>query len=149
MKKRVNTMTPAIPRLFATLCLLSLGAFPVGCEDHDTIGGKIVDAVSDGDDKASSSLSGTWRGTSGSGHYSTVVTLSDNNGALSGSLKWSWGGVRRFSGTRSGNSVQWTTEHDREGVSDHWVMTLSSDRKRLTGHANKTDGGGYSISLSR
>lgn len=132
----------------AVLCLCHVGLSQTGCESDDTVGGKIVDAVS-GDDKASSNLSGTWKGTSGSGGSDTVVTLHDNNGALSGSLRWSWGGVRKFSGSRSGNSVQWTTQPDSAGVSDRWTMTLSSDRKRLTGHASKTDGGGYSISLSR
>ena len=29
------------------------------------------------------------------------------------------------------------------------TMTLSGDRRRLTGHATKTNGGGYAISLSR
>ena len=42
-------------------------------------------------------------GISGSGKSQTVVTLNDNDGALSGSLRWSWGGVRKFSGVRSGN----------------------------------------------
>lgn len=131
---------------------MSLGfacLFLQGCESDDTVAGKIVDEVSSKDDKASKNLSGTWTGVSGSSHSDTVVTLKDSNGTLSGSIQWSWGGVRSFSGSRSGNSVQWTTQRDHEGVSDHWVMTLSSDGRRLTGKANKTDGGGYSISLSR
>ena len=149
MKTPITRCVSAICHVSAALCLLAVGAFVFGCEGHDTVGGKIVDAVSGDDDKASSNLSGTWRGTSGSSGSDTVVTLRDDNGVLSGSLKWSWGGKRSFTGSRSGNSVQWTTQRDKDGVSDHWNMTLSSDRKHLTGHANKTDGGGYSISLSR
>lgn len=133
----------------AMICLaVVLGC--MGCEEDNTIGGKLVDEIK-GDDsgKASANISGTWRGISGTGQGDTVVTVRDVDGALSGSLKWWWGGVRSFSGTRSGNSVQWTTQRDSQGVSDHWVMTLSSSGKQLTGHADKTDGGGYSISLSR
>lgn len=135
--------------LLAVFCLFATGFCFVGCEDHDTVGGKIVDAVSKDDDSAAKNLSGTWTGVSGSGHSQTVVTLNDNNGSLSGSLTWSWGGVRSFSGFRSGNAVEWTTQPDSQGVRDTWRMTLSSNGKQLTGSASKSDGGGYSISLSR
>ena len=148
----MKTTSHRLLALVSAVSLFAIGGFLAGCEKEDTVGGRVVDAVtndSSSDSKASENLTGTWRGISGSGRSDTVVNLTDNNGALSGSLKWSWGGVRRFSGTRSGNSVQWTTQRDQQGVSDHWNMTLSSDRRSLTGHANKTDGGGYSISLSR
>ncbi len=144
-----HALRPALSSILALLCLCTVAAFTFGCEDHDTIGGKIVDKVS-GDDKSSSkNISGTWTGTSGSGHFRTVVNINDNGGAISGSLRWSWGGVRRFSGQRNGNSVHWVNQADSEGVVDTWDMTLSSDGKHLTGHANKSNGGGYSISLSR
>ena len=133
----------------AVVCLFASTLCFVGCEDHDTVGGKIVDAVSKDDDSSAKNLSGTWTGVSGSSHSQTVVTLADNNGSLSGSLTWSWGGVRSFSGFRSGNSVEWTTQPDSQGVRDTWRMTLSSNGKKLTGSASKSDGGGYSISLSR
>lgn len=135
--------------LSAAICLCAMGICLVGCEKDHTLGGKIADSVSGDNDKASENLSGTWTGTSGSGGSQTTVTISDSNGALSGSLRWSWGGVRSFSGTRAGNSVVWTTQPDSEGVQDTWNMTLSGDRRRLTGHATKTNGGGYAISLSR
>ncbi len=135
--------------LLAAFCLFASGFCFVGCEDHDTVGGKIVDAVSNDDDSAAKNLSGTWTGVSGSSHSQTVVTLNDNNGSLSGSLTWSWGGVRSFSGSRFGNAVEWTTQPDSQGVRDTWRMTLSSNGKKLTGSASKSDGGGYSISLSR
>ena len=131
----------------AAICLA--GFCLTGCESDDTVAGKIADEVSDKDDKASSDLSGVWTGVSGSSHSDTVVSVKDSAGSLSGTISWSWGGTRKFSGSRSGNSVVWTTQKDRESVSDTWRMTLSSDRKRLTGSASKTDGGGYSISLSR
>lgn len=131
----------------AAICLAGLCI--TGCESDDTVAGKIADEVSDSDNKASSSLSGVWTGVSGSSHSDTVVSVTERSGSLSGTISWSWGGTRKFSGSRSGNSVVWTTQKDREGVSDTWRMTLSSDRKRLTGSASKTDGGGYSISLSR
>lgn len=134
--------------LAAVLVFCAAGFCLPGCEGHETVGEKIVDAVK-GNDKQSDNLSGTWTGTSGSGHYQTTVSVVDNNGVLSGSLQWSWGGVRKFSGTRSGSAVVWTTKPDSEGVRDTWSMTLSSDRKRLTGHASKSDGGGYAVSLSR
>ena len=136
--------------LSTALCLCAIGIGLVGCESDDTVGGKIVDSVSDNHDKgASENLSGTWTGISGSGRSQTTVTVTDSNGALSGTLRWSWGGVRSFSGSRAGNSVVWTTQPDREGVQDTWNMTLSGDRRQLTGYATKTNGGGYSISLSR
>lgn len=133
--------------ILVSFCLCSIGLVLVGCEDDHTIGGQVANAVGH-DDKASTNLSGTWRGVSGTGGCETVVNLTDNNGSLSGSLRWAWGGVRNFSGSCSGNSVQWSFT-DSDGVSDYWQMALSSDRKKLTGHANKSDGGGYSISLSR
>ena len=135
--------------LSTAICLCAIGIGLVGCEGDDTVGGKIVDSVSGDKDKASENLSGTWTGISGSASSQTTVTLSDFNGALSGTLRWSWGGVRQFTGSRAGNSVVWTTQPDSEGVQDTWNMTLSGDRRRLTGHATKTNGGGYAISLSR
>lgn len=140
---------PALSSVLAFLCLCSVVAFTLGCEDHDTIGGKIVDKVSGNDKSPSKNISGTWTGTSGSGHHGTVVNINDNGGAISGSLRWSWGGVRKFSGWRNENSVHWVNQADSEGVTDTWDMTLSSDGKHLTGHASKSNGGGYSISLSR
>ncbi len=145
---RKTFSTAFLPSFAAALCLCAAGACLVGCESDDTVGGKIVDAVKD-DDKKSGNLSGTWTGVSGSGNYPTTVTISDNHGSLSGSLRWSWGGTRKFSGTRSGSNVTWTNQADEEGVRDTWVMKLSSDGKKLTGRATKTTGGGYSISLSR
>ncbi len=130
-----------------SLCIVSVCV--AGCEEHDTIAGKIADAVSGDDKPASKNISGHWTGRSGSGRYSTVVDIVDDKGKVSGVLRWSWGGVRKFSGTRSGNSVQWTNERDSDGVQDVWSMTLSSDGNQLTGHATKSNGGGYSISLSR
>ncbi len=134
--------------LSALLCLCAAGICLLGCESDDTVGGKIVEAVK-GDDKESANLSGTWTGISGSGHYQTSVSISDNRGSLSGSLRWSWGGVRKFSGTRSGSNVTWTNQPDEDGVVDTWSMKLSSDGNKLTGHASKSNGGSYSISLSR
>ena len=118
-----------------------------GCEEH-TIGEAVVDAVKDdgSSSKASENLTGTWTGISGSGRSDTSVTVRDVDGALSGSLKWSWGVQRNFTGTRSGNTVRWVLECQER---DDWVMTLSSDRKSLTGNAKKNDGGGNAISLSR
>ena len=135
--------------LSTALCLCAIGIGLVGCEKDHTVGGKIVDSVSGDNDKASENLSGTWTGISGSASSQTTVTLSDSTGALSGTLRWSWGGVRKFTGSRAGNSVVWTTQPDSEGVQDTWNMTLSGERRRLTGHATKTNGGGYAISLSR
>ena len=146
MKRTIRTTS--FGSLVAMLLFCAAGVCLLGCEGHETVGEKIVDSVK-GDDKASNSLSGTWTGISGSGQYQTTVSVSDNGGSLGGSLRWSWGGVRTFSGTRSGSSVVWTTQPDQEGVRDTWSMTLSSDRKRLVGRATKSDGGGYAISLSR
>ncbi|MBR4613656.1 MAG: hypothetical protein IKO40_13180 [Kiritimatiellae bacterium] len=146
MKKVISY---SISTALSFFCLGSACLFLQGCESDDTVAGKIVDEVADKDDKTSGNLSGTWTGISGSSHSDTVVTLNDNKGTLSGSIQWSWGGVRKFSGTRSGNSVEWTTQRDKDGITDHWVMTLSSGGKRLTGRATKTDGSSYSISLSR
>ena len=145
----MNRPALLLSTLFSALCLCAIGICLVGCEGDDTVGGKIVDSVSGDNDKASENLSGTWTGTSGSGSSQTTVTISDSNGALSGTLSWSWGGVRKFTGSRAGNSVVWTTQPDSEGVQDTWNMTLSGDRRRLSGHATKTNGGGYAISLSR
>ncbi len=131
-----------MPPLLSALCLFSVGIFLFGCEDHDSSKVSIVDRTSYGSTASSANISGRWTGTSGSGHYSTVVDVHDNGGSISGSLRWSWGGVRSFSGSRNGNSVRWTTQRDSKGVSDAWNMTLSPDGRHLTGHANKTDGGG-------
>ena len=94
-------------------------------------------------------ITGTWTGTSGTAKHKTIVTIKDNNGKISGKLVWSWGGVRTFSGTRSGNKVVWKNSPDDVGVVDTWTMTISSDGKKLNGNASKTDGGGYRITLSR
>ncbi len=145
----MKTSSLLLSTLSTISCLCAIGVGLVGCEGDDTVGGKIVDSVSDDNNKASENLSGTWTGTSGSGGSQTTVSVSDSNGALSGSLRWTWGGVRKFSGTRAGNSVVWTTQPDSQGVQDTWQMTLSGDRRRLTGHATKSNGGGYAISLSR
>ena len=145
----VRSIRTTLPSLLALLSLCAVAVCILGCEDHDTIGEKIVDKVSGDDKSTSKNISGTWTGTSGSGHYRTVVNINDNGGAISGSLRWSWGGVRSFSGTRKGNSVHWVNQRDSDGVVDTWDMTLSSDGNQLTGHASKSDGGGYSISLSR
>jgi hypothetical protein len=116
-----------------------------GCGSDDTIGGELVDAVK-GDDskKASENLTGTWTGISGTGQGDTVVTMRDVDGMLSGTVKWWWGGKRDLVGTRDGNSVRCVLNQD-----DDWRLTLSSDRKKLTGYATKNDGGGYAVSLSR
>lgn len=150
MSTRTLTLTTRsnTPSLLSALCLFSVGIFLFGCEDHDSKN-PIIDRTSHGSTVSSASISGRWTGTSGSGHYSTVVDVHDNGGDISGSLRWSWGGVRSFSGSRNGNFIHWTTQRDSKGVSDAWNMTLSPDGRHLTGHANKTDGGGYDISLSR
>ena len=128
--------------------VLLMACFAISSCEDSTVGGAIVDAVDqkDGDNKASENLSGTWKGISGSSQCHTSVSLTDQNGVLSGTLRWSWGGTRRLSGSRSGNSVSWVLDCDAR---DSWSMTLSPDRKTLTGSAKKNDGGGYRVSLTR
>lgn len=119
----------------------------VSCESSDAV--DPLKVAHDDSSKESSNISGVWTGISGSGSYSTTVSISEKNGSVSGSLKWSWGGKRKFSGSRVGNSVVWTNQADQDGVRDTWNMTLSSNGRKLTGRATKSDGGSYSISLSR
>ncbi len=136
-------MKKSICWIAVCLAAIWLGA---GCEDH-TIGGELVDAVKeDKSDKGNGDLTGTWKGISGTEQGETTVTVREVDGALSGSLRWWWGGTRNFTGTREGNSVRWVLDCEER---DDWRLTLSSDRKRLTGHASKNDGGGYAVSLSR
>ena len=112
--------------ILLTIVCLAMGLMGAGCEDN-TIGGKLVDEVKEDDSgKASANISGTWRGISGTGQGDTVVTVRDVDGALSGSLKWWWGGKRNFTGSREGNSIHWVLECDE-----------------------RDDGGGYAVSLSR
>ena len=146
MEKPVSFTNNVVTAVF---CLCAVCFCLVGCEKDDTVGGQIVDSVTGDNNKASENLTGTWTGISGSNKSQTTVTVSDSNGAISGTLRWSWGGVRSFSGSRAGNSVVWTTLPDNKGAQDTWQMTLSGDRRQLTGYATKSDGGGYSISLSR
>lgn len=147
MKHLIN---PFVCHCLAAIALAAITPLFSSCESDDPL--DPFDVVQDGHSKESSSksnISGSWAGKSGSGSFHTTVSISDNGGAISGTLKWSWGGVRKFSGTRTGNSVVWTNQADQKGVRDTWYMTLSPDGNRLTGHASKSDGGGYSISLSR
>lgn len=141
---------PFVRCILAALAATAMSPFLVSCESDDAV--DPFDVIHEDSDKGSSSkssISGTWTGRSGSGSYQTTVSVSDNGGAVSGSLRWSWGGKRSFSGSHSGDSVVWTTQADRFGVRDTWRMTLSSDGRRLEGHASKSDGGGYAISLTR
>lgn len=81
--------------------------------------------------KNDDTVTGLWSGTSGSGMWSTRMTLTENNGTISGTMRWiSTGDSRSVGGTRSGKNVTLFI-----GGGDVWHLKLSGDK--MTGSGDK------------
>ena len=78
---------------------------------------------------------GVWSGHSGSGQWASVMTLSESNGRISGTMTWTPNDdTRGVSGTRSGKNVTLFI-----GGGDTWYLTLKGDRMTGTGDKAGTD----------
>ena len=129
------------------LVFTAVAALLVSCEPMDAVDpfGLIHD-----DDKSSSSdrggqsasVAGVWHGVSASSQVSTTLNLSDNGGAISGSLSWP-NDRRTVSGSRSGTSV---TLHI--GGGDVWHLSISGNHMSGRGDKFGTNRS-YNLSFNR
>lgn len=169
MKKRTWLTVLAAGTAAMALC--------TGCGSDDTLGGKLVDVFQGGDSHnngnqtaatpgspqsatspgsgngadpspshASESLTGTWSGKAGTGQTRTVMQLEQNGTSLSGSWMWGAHDTRHCSGYRSGNQV---VLKDTRADGDTWSLTLSPDRRTLSGTGKKYGGGSYAVHFTR
>ena len=94
-----------------------------------------------GNDSATLSVTGIWRGEAGTGGVPTILSLNQNGNAISGNCTW-WGRTVGCSGSVSGNHVTLVVEQDQ------WGLTLGNNT--LNGVGIKGQGGSsYLVQLSR
>ena len=120
------------------------------CESDD-VKDKIDDKIEDAKDRAGlndkdegNNVSGVWSGHSGSGQWYSVMTLTESDGRIRGSMSWVHNNdTRSVSGSRSGKSV---TLHI--GGGDVWHLTVKGDRMSGSGDKYGTDRS-YALSYTR
>lgn len=128
--------------------LAAMAAFLLCSCEHDKAKEKWEDVKEktglDKKEETDLTTAGVWSGHSGSGQWASVMTLSETDGKITGTMTWTPNNdTRGVSGTRSGKNVTLFV-----GGGDTWYLTLKGDRMTGTGD-NADTTGSYAVSYVR
>ena len=136
---------PSLARMLGLALLSAAGAVLFcSCEEHGDP--QVVSTSSTVSTPAASAsslkpTSGKWTGTSGPNHADSTLTLSESEGAVSGTLKWP-GQSQSVTGIHSGALVR-----VQISCGDTWRMSYNGTK--LSGTGTTEDGSSYGLMFKR
>ena len=140
----VKNTTPAF-RALGLILVSALGIVLLASCEHDKDGNQVVTSLTPTAASPSGSSSkpttGKWTGTSGPERQESTLSLNENEGAVSGTLKWPHQ-TQSVTGTHSGALVR-----VQISCGDTWRMSYSG--AKLTGTGYRENGDTYGINFKR